>query len=460
MARFAGMTKLEPSVVRALTEIVGSGHVLTDPDVTSGYATDWTGRFVGSTPAVVRPGSTDEVQAVVGLCRRHGVGLALQGGNTGLSGGAVPLAGEVICSLRRLTGIEVDATDGQATVGAGTTLGDLQAAARAAGWDYGVDIASRDSATVGGTVATNAGGVRVLRYGDTRAQLLGVSSVLGSGLVVSHMQGLLKDNTGYHLAGLLCGSEGTLGVVTEARVRLVPRSPERVVALLAFGDAGAAVEAASTLRRALTSLSAAELFFAAGMTLVRTELGLPDPFDRAHAAYLLVEAADDRDPTPALSEAVASVPGVADAVVAPDGARAVELWRYREGHTEAINRRGTPHKLDISVPVSSLREFVERVPPVVAALRPAAEVWLFGHAADGNIHVNLTGVDPDDDDVDEAVFQLAASFGGSVSAEHGIGTAKRRWLRLNRSDAEIEAFGAIKRALDPDGILNPSVLFG
>jgi len=324
VARFAGMTKLEPSVVRALTEIVGSGHVLTDPDVTSGYATDWTGRFVGSTPAVVRPGSTDEVQAVVGLCRRHGVGLALQGGNTGLSGGAVPLAGEVICSLRRLTGIEVDATDGQATVGAGTTLGDLQAAARAAGWDYGVDIASRDSATVGGTVATNAGGVRVLRYGDTRAQLLGVSSVLGSGLVVSHMQGLLKDNTGYHLAGLLCGSEGTLGVVTEARVRLVPRSPERVVALLAFGDAGAAVEAASTLRRALTSLSAAELFFAAGMTLVRTELGLPDPFDRAHAAYLLVEAADDRDPTPALSEAVASVPGVADAVVAPDGARAVE----------------------------------------------------------------------------------------------------------------------------------------
>ena len=225
------------------------------------YTSDWTGRFVGTSPAVVRPASTEEVGALVQLCRRHGVALALQGGNTSLSGGTVPLGGEVICSLRRLTSLEVDPTAGQATVGAGVLLSDLQAAADAAGWAYGVDIASRGSATLGGTTATNAGGIRVLRYGDTRAQLLGVAAVFGTGQAVSHLGGLIKDNTGYHLPGLLCGSEGTLGIVTAARMALVRRSAERVVALLAFDDAASAIEAASTLRRQLAALSAAELFF-------------------------------------------------------------------------------------------------------------------------------------------------------------------------------------------------------
>jgi FAD/FMN-containing dehydrogenase len=339
-------------------------------------------------------------------------------------------------------------------------ISDLHEAARAAGWAYGVDFASRETATVGGSVATNAGGIRVLRYGDTRAQLLGVTAVLGSGQVVAHMGGLIKDNTGYYLPGLLCGSEGTLGVVTAARVRLVPRTSERVVALLAFADAARAIEAAWTLRRELRSLSAAELFFEPGMTLVRKHAGLADPFDRPHDSYLLVEASDDRDPMPDLSVAVDSLPAVAAVAVASGGPRADELWRFREGHTEAINNHGTPHKLDVSLPMVALAEFVGRVHAVVASVSRTAEVWLFGHAADGNIHVNVTGIAPDDETVDDAVFRLAAELGGSVSAEHGIGTAKRRWLHLNRTESEIAVFEALKGALDPDRVLNPSVLFG
>jgi FAD/FMN-containing dehydrogenase len=454
------MGSVDPSFYADVAEVVGQDQLLRDADVVATYTSDWTGRFVGTSPAVVRPASTEEVGALVQLCRRHGVALALQGGNTSLSGGTVPLGGEVICSLRRLTSLEVDPTAGQATVGAGVLLSDLQAAADAAGWAYGVDIASRGSATLGGTIATNAGGIRVLRYGDTRAQLLGVAAVFGTGQAVSHLGGLIKDNTGYHLPGLLCGSEGTLGIVTAARMALVRRSAERVVALLAFDDAASAIEAASTLRRQLAALSAAELFFAPGMALVCRYTGLADPFDRPHAAYLLVEASDDRDPTTELSRAVDSLPAVSAVAVATDRARAAELWRYREGHSEAINHHGVPHKLDVSLPTAALAGFVERAPGVVAAVSPSAEVWLFGHAADGNVHVNVTGLAPDDEAVDDAVFKLAADLGGSVSAEHGIGTAKRRWLHLNRSESEIAVFGRIKAALDPDGVLNPSVLLG
>jgi len=450
---------LEAGLVAELGEVVGAPHLLTDPEVTASFVTDWTGRFRGMTAAVVRPATTTEVAAVVSACRRYGVALCLQGANTGLVGGGVPLHGEVVLNLRRLrTFSPVDPVAGQVTAGAGVTLADLQAGARGAGWSYGVDMASRDSATLGGTVATNAGGLRVLRYGDTRAQVVGIEAVLGTGDTVSHLGGLLKDNTGYHLPSLLCGSEGTLGVVTAARLRLVPPAPERVVALLAFAGAGPAVTAAADLRRRVVTLEAAELFLADGLALVRRVTGAGAPFAGEHRAYLLVEAAGTSDPTPELAEALDSLEGVDEVAVALDSVRAAELWRYREAHTEAINTLGAPHKLDVTLPLGALAEFVDEVPVAVAAVAPSARCWLFGHAADGNVHVNVTGVDPDDERVDEAVLTLVAGFGGSISAEHGIGVAKRRWLGLNRSPAEIAAFSAIKRALDPDGVLNPHVL--
>ena len=439
--------------------MVGAGNVLTRPEDTAWYCVDWSGRFRGATPAVVRPGTTAEVAGVVRVCRAHGAALVPQGGNTGLVGGGVPLGGEVVVSLARLRVIgDVDASGGQLTAGAAVTLADVHRAAGAAGWAYGVDFASRDRATVGGSVATNAGGLRVLRYGDTRAQLLGVEAVLGDGSVISHLGGLPKDNTGYHLPSLLCGSEGTLGIVTAARLRLVPRADERAVALLAFDTVGAAVAAAGALRRAVRSLEAAELFLTGGLDLVCRVGGLAPPCARAHVAYLLVEAADRVPPDDELAGAIRSLDDVADLVMAVDAPARAALWRYREDHAAAVNTLGPPHKFDVALPASGLVEFVEAVPAVIAALAPAARVWMWGHVADGNIHVNVTGADPGDRRMDEAVLSLVAGLGGSISAEHGIGTAKRAWLSLNRSQAEIDAFRAVKRALDPDGVLNPNVL--
>lgn len=433
--------------------------MLTDPDLVASYVVDWTGRYRGRSAAVVRPGSLEEVAALVAVCAQGGIALTPQGGNTGLVGGSVPLAGEVVLSLTRLSWLgPVDDVAGQVTVGCGATVGALQRTAAASGWAYGVDLASRDSATLGGTIATNAGGLRVIRYGDTRAQLLGVEAVLGDGSVISHLGGLWKDNTGYDLSRLLCGSEGTLGVVTAARMRLVPPAPERAVALLAFEEVACAVEAAATLRHWVGLLEAVELFLQAGLELVCSEFGLQSPFSKAFSAYVLVEAAAAVDPTDALAEAVASLTGVGDVAIATSSRRRAALWRYREAHTEAIARLGIAHKLDVAVPLGRLGELVRRVPAVVADVTPAGRVWLFGHAADGNLHVNVTGADPADDRLDGAVLELVAELGGSISAEHGIGVAKRHWLALNRSPAEIAAMRAVKAALDPAGILNPNVL--
>ncbi|HUY66577.1 MAG TPA: FAD-binding oxidoreductase [Acidimicrobiales bacterium] len=450
-----------PSLTAAigrLRDVVGP-RAVGDPEIVASYTTDWTGRFVGYSPLVVRPESTEEVADVVSACRELGLTLVPQGGNTGLVGGGVPLGGEVVLSLRRLRALDpVDVRSGQVTAGAGVALAQLQQTAAAADWSYGVDMASRGSATVGGMVATNAGGLHVLRYGDTRAQLVGLEAVLGTGAVVSHLGGLVKDNTGYDWPGLVCGSEGTLAVVTAARFRLVPPTPYRTAALLAFQTVPDALAAAWLLRRSLASLEACELFLASGVELVCSVSGIPAPFPRRHPAYLLVEVAGQTDPVDMLAEAADSLPKLADVAVATETARRAELWRFREDHTQAINSLGPPHKLDVALPLGALAEFVDRVPGVVASVDPGARTWLFGHVGDGNVHVNVTGSTPGDDRVDDVVLRLAAGLGGSISAEHGIGTAKKRWLSLSRTSAELSAFRSLKVALDPGGILNPNVL--
>jgi FAD/FMN-containing dehydrogenase len=438
---------------------VGPAHVVVDPEVMASYGVDWTGRFRGLPRAVVRPGDAAEVAAVVAVCKRAGVPLVPQGGNTGLVGGGVPLAGEVVLSLRRLAGVtDVDPLGGQLSAGAGTTVADIRTAAASAGWAYGVDLASRDSATIGGTIATNAGGLQVLRHGSTRAQLVGFEAVLGTGETVSHMGGLIKDNTGYDLGGLLCGSEGTLGVLTAARVRLVPQSAERVTTIVAFSSTAAAVDAASLLRRSLPELQSLEFFLQPGLDLVCRASGIAAPFPGQHRAYLLAEAASQQDPMPAVAAVLDSLPSVEDVAVATEPTRRAQLWRYREGHTEAINMLGAPHKLDVTLPAPMLATFIDQVPDVVRAADPGATTWLFGHVGDGNVHVNVTGLEADDLTVDDRVLHLVADFRGSISSEHGIGTAKRPWLCLNRSEAELSAFRRIKTALDPQGILNPNVL--
>lgn len=450
------VTALADGLRRALGD--GGGDVVDDPDVTAGYAVDWTGRWRGSASVVVRPTDVDQVAAVLAWCAAERVAVVPQGGNTGLVGGGVPLDGEVVLSLRGLTGItDVDPDAGQLTAAAGTTIADVQAVAAEAGWAYGVDLAARDSASVGGTIATNAGGLRVLRYGDTRAQVVGVQAVLGTGAVVEHLGGLVKDNTGYHLPSLLCGSEGTLAVVTAARLRLVPRYEQRVVALIGVPSMAEAVALGGHLRRSAPDVDAIEFFTAACRRLV----GLPPPLggtdDGDHAVYVLVECAGHAVPTAGLAAAVATVAGDrAVAVAGPDEpGRRADLWRYRESITEAINGIGPPVKLDVTLPAAALADFVDDVPSV---LPPGASAWLFGHVADGNVHVNVTGVDPADESIDDTVLRLVVERGGSISAEHGIGRAKRPWLHLMRSPAELAAMRSIKAALDPAAILNPSAL--
>jgi FAD/FMN-containing dehydrogenase len=443
----------------ALREAVGTEHVLLDADLTASYERDWTGRFAGRAGCVVRPRSTEEVAAVLRACDTAGATVVVQGGNTGLVGGGIPAGGEVLLSLTRLDELgEVDVAAGQVTVGAGVTLAALQAHARAAGLDFGVDLAARDSATVGGLVATNAGGIRVLRYGSMRAQLLGAEAVLADGSVVSRLAGLLKDGTGYDLVSLLAGSEGTLGVVTRVRLRLVPRATSRCVALLALESTQAAVDLLPGLRDRLPSLSGAELVYADGITLVRKHSGLPAPFEQDFPAYLLLECTDRVDPTEALVEAVGEADGLLDARIASDAAGQRSLWAYREQHTEAINAEGVPVKLDVSVPLRSLPELVRRLAPTVAAVVPAARTIVFGHVNEGNLHVNVLGAGELAEEVTDAVLRQVADLRGSISSEHGVGRAKVAWLQLSRSATEIAAMQAIKRALDPKGTLNPGVL--
>lgn len=444
-----------------LAAAVGPAQVLGDPDVRAPYEVDWTGRYHGRARLVVRPADTRQVAACLRACAAAGAPVVPQGGNTGLVGGGVPRGGEVVLSLSRLNGMEpVDTAAGGVVVGAGVTLAALQAHAAAAGLAFPVDLAARDSATVGGLVATNAGGVRVLRYGAMRAHVRGVEAVLADGSVVSHLAGLTKDNTGYHLPSLLTGSEGTLAVVTRAYLGLVPALPARVVALLAVTSTADAVAVLARLRARLPSLEAAEVCYADGIDLVTGHTGLPPPLPTNAPCVLLVECAAHRDPTDELAAVIGDVPEVTDAAVATDRAGRAALWAYRERHTEAVAALGVAHKLDVSVPLGTMAAFEPAVRRRVAEAAPGARTVLWGHLADGNLHVNVVGPAAEDPTVDDAVLGLVAELGGSISAEHGIGQAKVGWLAATRRATDLAVMRALKDALDPGGLLNPGVLLG
>ncbi|HEU4540733.1 MAG TPA: FAD-binding oxidoreductase [Jiangellaceae bacterium] len=449
------------NLIDRLAKIVGSEYVLTDPAITESYITDWTGRWHGRTCAVVRPASAEEVSGVVKQCANAGVAIVPQGGNTGLVGASVPHDGELVLSLRRLDAIEsVDPVERTLGAGAGVTLAAAQRAAASEGLMLGIDLAARDSATLGGVVATNAGGLRVIRHGSTRGQLVGAEVVLGDGSVVRRWSGLAKDNVGYDIPGLLAGSEGTLGIVTKVLLRLTepPRSVwVAMVGVSSIDDAHAVV---AGVRRAGITLEAAEYFHAAGLRLVRDRAGLRGLFGAEYPVYLLAEMSGTTDA--ALANAFAELGElVGDATI--EAGPAKRLWAYRESFPDAVRTAGlttgTPAlKLDVSLPLRRQGTFD-------AALRELAEQWpgtlvvSFGHLAEGNAHINLIGVPAEAaDEAMDAALRLVVDHGGSISAEHGIGRLKRRWLPLQRSAADIAAMRAIKNALDPHGILSPGTL--
>jgi FAD/FMN-containing dehydrogenase len=448
------------TLAAALRGIVGDEHVLTDPALMEQYVVDWSRRFSGQALLVARPADTAEVAAVLAVCSAADVPVLPQGGNTGLVGGSVPASEAaggrlpVILSTRRLNRIgAVDELSGQITAGAGATLGDVRRAAQAAGWYYGVDLAARDSATIGGTVATNAGGIHVVAYGMTRAQVVGIEAVLPDGSVISHLAGMLKDNTGYDLGALLCGSEGTLGVITAVRLRLHRPAGRTSVALVGCPDYDDAIALMSSAVAPGARLIAAEVVDETGMELAGRLHGLPWPLEQRHPLVTLLEIADGGD--------ASGFVGLddRDVVVGLDASEQARLWLYREAQGEAFSALGVTHKLDVSVPLPVLAQCCHEIKAAVAQVPEVESFGVFGHLADGNIHVEAFGPDADDPNVTLVVLDCIARHGGSVSAEHGVGRTKADHLHLCRSAAEIAAMRAVKGAWDPRGLMNPGVLF-
>jgi FAD/FMN-containing dehydrogenase len=453
-------------LARALQSMVGIDHVLADPDLTAGYETDWTGRFTGRASLVVRPADRDQVARVLAFCNDEGIDVIPQAGNTGLVGGSVPRAvarrPTIVMSLRRLdTVTDLDENALQLTAGAGVTIAGWRAAARAVGLDTPIDFAARDAATIGGAIATNAGGSRVLRYGTMRQQVVGIEAVLADGNVVGSLAGLPKETAGLHWPSVLTGSEGTLAVVTAARLRLVPRFEHVVTATVAVASIDDAVALAGTLRHRLGTLDALEIIQPAALALVAAHLDAQPPVPVTGAAsFVVIECAGHVDPTADLADALADSTGVLATAVAIEPQRRIDMLAFRDRITEAIStesaRTGTTaFKLDVAVPLGAVAELLDVAER--AAVDDGARLIPFGHLAEGNLHLNHLGV-RNPEALADVVLAAVAGLGGTISAEHGIGIAKTRWLHLVRSPADLAAQRAVKLALDPNGILNPGVL--
>jgi FAD/FMN-containing dehydrogenase len=445
-----------------LARVVGTGHVLTDADLRAPFERDFTGRYQASCRAVVRPADAVQVAEVVRLCAAHGAAVVPQGGNTGVVGGGVPRGGEVVISTARLDEVGVvDDLTGHVLVGAGTTLGTLQEAARDAGWEMPLDLGARDGATVGGLVATDAGGAMALAHGTMRERVAGLAVVLPDGRFIERLGGLLKDNAGYSWPSLMVGSEGTLGVITSVLVRLVPRRASRVAALFAVRTAGDAMALMTTLRRRAPSLESADFFFDEGVTLVARVLDdVRLPLGHRAPCYVVVECAARTDPMDELAQAVEAVEHlIVDQAAADDTAGRRQIWQLREALPEALVRAGVPVKVDIAVPLASVARFTDEVSSVVAGVAPGAETVLWGHLGDGNVHVNVLGAEDVPSVAEEQVLRLATSLGGTVSAEHGVGISKAHHLGLVRSPEELALLRTLKGAVDPSGIMNPGVVF-
>lgn len=451
---------MSESLVDGLAAIVGANQVSTDPDVLDGRCVDHTGRYRGSATALVRPGSAGEVAAILALCRQAGAYVTVQGGRTSLVAGTVPEHDDVLLSTERLNHIgPVDTRERRVKVGAGATAAAVQKAALDAGLVFGVDLASRDSATVGGMAATNAGGLRTVRYGNMGDQILGLDVALPDGTVVSRHSEVRRDNTGYDLAALFVGSEGTLGVITELELRLHPAPAHRVTAVAGFAELTPLLEVGREFRDA-DGIAALELMDARAAALTAEHLGVSSPVDGEW--LLLIELAGDTDHTERLAEALESAELAGEPAVGLDPATQRRLWAVRESIGEILGIYGPPLKFDVSLPLSEIEGFAAAASDLVAVHAPEAIPVLFGHVGEGNLHLNLVRC-LQDGDAESALYSammaLIAEHRGNVSSEHGVGSRKRDYLSMSRSDADIAAMRAVKAAFDPGGYLNPAVLF-
>jgi FAD/FMN-containing dehydrogenase len=446
------------NVLQQLSSLVGANYVSTDPDVLAGRSVDHTGRYRGHASALVRPGSADEVAGVLQLCRDAGVHVTIQGGRTSLVAGTVPEHDDVLLSTERLSAIsDVDTTECRIEAGAGATLAAVQRAADAAGLVFGVDLAARDTATVGGMASTNAGGLRTVRYGNMGNQVIGLDVALPDGSVVRRHSRVRADNTGYDLPALFVGAEGTLGVITALDLRLHPDPPHRVTAVCGFDDLAALVDA-GRLFRDMDGIAALELIDGRASALAEEHLGVTPP---ARGEWLLlVELAADLDQTERLAEALEGVQTLGEPAVGIDLTAQQRLWRSRESLAEVVGLFGPPVKFDVSLPLSAIPAFARDANALVHRHAPDAVGVLFGHIGEGNLHLNvLRCSDEQERDLYAAMMDLIAECGGNVSSEHGVGSRKRRYVGMSREAADITAMRTLKTAFDPTGYLNAAVLF-
>jgi FAD/FMN-containing dehydrogenase len=449
-----------------LTSTLSSSQVRTDQDSLYEWGRDWTRAAEPAPAAVVFPETIDDVVAIVRLANSEGLKLVPSGGRTGLSGGAVAAQGEVVVSFDRMNRVlEFSAADRLLTCQAGVITRTVQELARERGLCYPVDFASSGSSQIGGNIATNAGGIKVIRYGLTRDWIAGLRVVTGAGDLLDCNNGLVKNATGYDLRHLFVGSEGTLGFVVEADVRLAPAPAPQTVMLLGVSEFPHLIHVLSLLQSTVT-LSAFEFFSELALQKVLAHRDLTRPLSEAAPFYALVEFdTANLEPVTAAYEAAVGEGWVRDGVVSQSEGQAAALWALREGISESI-AQFTPYKNDLSVRVSVLPEFLEQVDGLVAGSYPDFEVCWYGHIGDGNLHLNI--LKPRELSLPEfyarchaissSLFELVARHGGSVSAEHGVGLLKRDFLGYSRSAAEIEIMRALKSVLDPNQIMNPGKL--
>ena len=463
----------DDSLIEGLTTLVGEANVLTAEGDMAPHLGDWRGRYRGAARCVVRPGSTAEVAAVVHACAAAGTPIVPQGGNTSHCGASIPdLTGRaVVLSLSRMRGVRaIDADNNTMTVEAGCVLHNIQEAARAVDRLFPLSLAAEGSCQIGGNLATNAGGVQVLRYGNARELVLGLEVVLPDGRVWDGLRGLRKDNTGYDMKQLFIGSEGTLGIITAAVLKLFPLPRAKATAWLAIDSAPTATRLLGQLQAAFgTSLTACELVSDVSLGLVLKNIrGARAPLGDS-PWHLLVDLSGPGDDTElrvgleAFLERALENGEIVDAVVAQSGEQAEQLWVLRESISEAQKIEGFSIKHDISVPVSRIGEFLDRAGAALQAAYPGIRIVAFGHVGDGNLHYNQSKPEAGENaafiaaqaQVNRIVHDIVHELGGSISAEHGIGQLKREELQRYKSAIELDMMRAVKQALDPQGIMNP-----
>ncbi len=471
MAMNAPHRKSPPkSALDAIARAVGEKGLVAPADAAP-FLSEWRGRWPGEAALIVTPASTDEVAAVVKICADNKIAITPQGGNTGLVGGQIPGGDEILLSLKRLRKVrDVSPLNNTMTLDAGLTLAEAQDIAAEAGRLFPLSIGAEGTCQIGGVISTNAGGVNVLRYGNCRDLVLGLETVLPDGRIWHGLKRLRKDNTGYDLKHLFIGGEGTLGIVTAAVLKLFPAPAEKITAFAGVKNAADAVALLAHAQDA-TGGGATSFEFMNRLCVELTSAHIPgvrDPLGAPHECYVLMEFSSGE--TGALRGTVETMLADAlekglltDAVIAESEAQAKALWHMRHSMSEAINTQGLGARHDVSVATSDIPAFLDAAEAAVLTLAPEARIVAFGHMGDGNVHYDIIGPDgaPKDAladrraEIEGAVYDIIATFDGSISAEHGVGRHRRDTLAKRKSPVELHMMRAVKAALDPDGIMNP-----